>query len=78
MERSIEAQVIDSHHLRLKKAIKIAPGSTVIITIEPDDVISENREWYLLSAQNLEKAYSNEEPEYPLETIKIPNPDFRP
>ena len=74
MEHSVEAQVIDSRHLKLKKPIKIAPGSTILITIEP----AEEQEWYLLSSQSLQEAYSEDEPDYSLDRIKIPNPEYQP
>lgn len=77
MEHLVEAQLIDSRHLKLKKPIKIAPGSTVMITIEPADAAAEDQEWYLLSSRGLEEAYSEEEPDYPLDRIKIPNPDYQ-
>lgn len=79
MEHSVEAQVIDSRHLKLKKPIKIAPGSTVMITIEESaEAIAENLEWYLLSSQGLEEAYGESELDYPLDRIKIPNPEYQP
>lgn len=78
MEHSVEAQVIDSRHLKLKKPIKIAPGSTVLITIEPAEGVAEEQEWYVLSAQSLEEAYSENEPDYSLEKIKVPNPEYQP
>ncbi|MDD5466864.1 MAG: hypothetical protein PHS96_03570 [Anaerolineales bacterium] len=77
MEHSVEAQVIDSRHLKLKQPIKIAPGSTVMITIEPAKGIAEDQEWYLLSSQGLEEAYGEAEPDYSLESIKIPNPEYQ-
>jgi hypothetical protein len=46
------------------KPIKIAPGSTVLITIEPAEGVAEAQEWYLLSSQGLENAYGEDEPEY--------------
>ena len=77
MQHSVEAQVIDSRHLKLKKPIKIAPGSTVLITIEPDEGVTEEQEWYLLSSQSLEEAYGEDEPDYSLDRIKVPNPEFQ-
>jgi len=77
MEHIEEAQAIDSRHLKLKKPIKIAPGSTVMITIEPAEGVAEEQEWYLLSSQGLEEAYSENEPDYSLERIKIPNPKYQ-
>ena len=78
MEHIVEAQVIDSRHLKLKRPIKIAPGSTVLVTIEPAEGVTEDQEWYLLSSQSLEEAYSENEPDYSLERIKIPNPEYQP
>jgi len=78
MEHLVEAQVIDSRHLKLKRPIKIAPGSTVMITIEPAEGVAEDQEWYLLSSQGLEKAYGEDEPDYSLDRIKIPNPEYQP
>lgn len=78
MERLVEAQVIDSRHIKLKKPINIAPGSTVIIAIEPARSVAEEQEWYLLSSQGLAEAYGPDEPEYSLENIKDPNPDYQP
>ena len=79
MEYIVEAQVIDSHHLRLKKPIKIAPGSVVMIAIEDQDKsISDDQLWYLISARSLAEAYAESEPDYPLDSIKDPNPEYQP
>jgi hypothetical protein len=79
MEYIVEAQVINSRHLKLKKPIKIAPGSTVMLTIqEPGRSIAENQDWYLLSAQGLIEAYDDEEPDYSIDRIMIPNPEYQP
>lgn len=74
IEHFVDAQVIYSRHLKLKKPIKIVPGSKVMITIEPAEGDAEDQEWYLLSSRGLEEAYSENEPGYSLERIKIPNP----
>jgi hypothetical protein len=78
MEHPVEAQVIDSRHLKLKKPINITPGSTVMITIEATEAIAEDQEWYLLSTQGLNEAYNEEEPNYSVDMIKIPNPEYLP
>jgi hypothetical protein len=78
VEYQYKAQVIDSRHLKLMQPIKIAPGSTVLITIEHDEGVAEAQEWYLLSSQGLENAYSENEPEYSVEDIKVFNPDYQP
>jgi hypothetical protein len=78
MEHLVKAQVIDSRHLKLKKPIKIAPGSTVMITIESAEGVAEEQEQYWLSSHALEEAYSENEPDYSLERIKVPNPEYQP
>jgi hypothetical protein len=78
VDKRREAKVIDSHLLKLKTPINIAPGSNVIVTIQPAEGVSENQEWYLLSSQGLEKAFGENEPDYPLEMIKTFNPEYRP
>lgn len=75
MEHLLEAQVIDSHHLKLKRPIEIAPGSTVLITIETVGGIGDEQEWYWLSAQSLADAYGVDEPDHPVDLIKNPNFD---
>ncbi len=40
---------------------------------------AEEREiWHAAAVIALARAYAEDEPEYPLELIKEPNPDFRP
>ena len=77
MEHPVQAQVIDSRHLKLKKPIQIPPGSEVMITIEPAEAIAEDQAWYTLSAGGLQAAYGENEPDYSLDTIKTPNPEYQ-
>lgn len=76
MGQIVEAQVMDSRHLKLSKPIKIAPGSTMMITIEPAEGVAEDQEWYLLSSQGLDEAYGEAEPEPYLYRIKNVNPEY--
>jgi hypothetical protein len=78
MERYVEAQVVDSRHLKLKRPIPIAPGSTVMIAIQSAEGIAEEEEWYLLSSQAFGEVYGDNEPDYPAELIKTPNPEYQP
>jgi len=48
----------------------------VFVAIEEKN-ISKNQGWYLLSLQGLIGAYSDEEPEYTTDIVKIPNPHFK-
>ncbi len=76
--QSIEAQVIDPNHLKLMQPIQFSPGSTVRVTIEPLEGIRESQAWYQISVQGLASAYSDDEPEYSADLIRVPNPDFQP
>jgi hypothetical protein len=49
----------------------------MMITIEPAEGVAEEQEWYLLSSHGLEEAYSENEPDYSLDRIKIPNPEYQ-
>ena len=77
MEHSIEAQVIDSCHLKLTQPIQIPSGSKVMITIEPTEAVAEEQAWYTLSAQGLQAAYGENELDYSLDRIKTPNPEYQ-
>jgi len=78
MTQQLEAQVIDSEHLKLKRPIQFPPGSHVIIEIVPVEEDEERRAWYRISAQGLETAFGENEPEYSLDLIKIPNQEYQP
>jgi len=76
--KPLEAEVLDSCHLKLAKPIQIPPGSNILISIELPDGDSERASWLILSEQGLEIAYSESEPEYPTTMIKEPNPEYKP
>jgi len=74
----VQAQVIDSNHLKLMQPIQISPGSNVIIVIVLPEGVRENQAWYQISAQGLASAYGDDEPEYSADLIQVPNPGFQP
>ena len=49
-----------------------------MITIEFAEGVAEEQEQYWLSSHGLEEAYSENEPDYSLERIKVPNPEYQP
>ncbi len=74
--QTIEAQVIDDTHLRLLQPIQLPRHTRVIVAVvQPDD---EREAWLRASADWLSQAYGDDEPEYPLELVKQPNPEFAP
>jgi len=45
--------------------------------LSPDNYVEdETRQWIEFSIENLSRAYSNDEPEYTTEMIKVPNPEY--
>jgi hypothetical protein len=54
-------------------------GTQIIVTLDaPAESVkdTESAEWYALSLQGLNRAYSDDEPEYDLSQIKEFNPDY--
>jgi hypothetical protein len=73
-----EAQVIDANHLKLLQPIQMPPRSNVVVTIfSSEETANEDRFWFQLSQQGLAAAYDSDEPDYPTELIKHPNPEFQ-
>jgi hypothetical protein len=46
------------------------------VTEDEENDISEREEWFLLLNQRFNEAYGDDEPEYTLDMIKEPNPDY--
>ncbi|MFH0796415.1 MAG: hypothetical protein V2A65_05080 [Candidatus Omnitrophota bacterium] len=73
----IEAQVVDESHLKLMSPIQVPCGSKLFISITTSESDKEYKEWVEMSSQYLQSAYGPDEPDYSLERIKIPNPEFK-
>ena len=73
--QTIEAQVIDSTLLRLLQPLRLPQLTRVTIAVVPAGG-DERAAWLHASAGWLSHAYGEDEPEYPLERIKQPNPEF--
>ena len=57
----------------LDEPCDLKPNTKVIVTVIEDD---ENADWYLLGKKSLARAYSDDEPEYSLDSIKEVNPEY--
>jgi len=55
------------------KQLSIPTGSKVIISIEPMKAIAEDQAWYALPSQDLQAVCDENEPDYSLDRIKVPN-----
>jgi hypothetical protein len=65
--------------LEPSEPIDLPEGTQIIVTLNDPAEISkdaESTEWYALSLQGLNRAYSDDEPEYDLSQIKEFNPDY--
>jgi predicted DNA-binding antitoxin AbrB/MazE fold protein len=56
--------------------IDLPEGTEIIVTIDSRSENEKDEEWYALSLQGLNRAYSDDEPEYELYQIKEFNPDY--
>ena len=73
--QTLEAQVVDNTHLKLLQPIQLPKRTRVIITVmQPGD--DEREAWLQASADQLSRAYGDDEPEYSLELVKQPNSEF--
>ncbi len=56
--------------------IDLPEGTQIILTIDFRSGSEKDEEWYALSLQGLNRAYSDDEPEYELSQVKEFNPDY--
>lgn len=67
----------DGQQIRLDVAFALEPHTRLIVTVLPPTFSeSEGRAWQLLSSAGLNKAYGDDEPDYPLNLIKEENSDY--
>jgi len=67
----MEAEVIDSNHLKIFTPIDLLPGSKIRISVEaPQNICDEREAWFRLSLKNFERVYGDDEPEYSPKLIK--------
>ena len=74
--QTLEAKVIDNTHVRLLQPIPLPRLTRVMITVVSSES-DERAAWLHASAGWLSQAY-DDEPEYSLDLIKQPNPEFAP
>jgi len=66
----------DGEQIRLDEPLDLKPQTRLLVTILPDDNDEEREDWLRLSAEGLEVAYGDDEPEYTLDMLKEINPDY--
>jgi hypothetical protein len=60
----------------LDEPFSLEPDVKLLVTILPSEVDDERDNWLRLSANSLETAYGNDEPEYSLADLKEANPEY--
>ena len=65
----------DGEQIKLDSPVKLPANARLLVTVLPDE--DEDREaWLQFSLANLSKAYSDDEPDYGVESLKWVNPDY--
>jgi hypothetical protein len=73
----VKAKVVDSTHLELSEPLAVRKGLTVLVSVaEPGEKDAERQQWLAASAERLQAAYGESEPDYPASMVKESNPDF--
>ena len=67
----------DGQHIHLDEPHQLKQSDRLFVVVLQNESNDEDRsDWTKLSLQALEKAYGENEPDYPLNTIKESNPDY--
>jgi hypothetical protein len=75
----IEATVLGETHLQLSHPIQTLRGTKIFVAIGiAESVMEEHQKWVKMSVGSLESAYGPDEPDYPSDLVKMPNPEFQP
>ena len=60
----------DGNQIQLDEPFELAPNTELLITVLPTASDEENEDWAMLSLEGLARAYGDDEPEYPLDSIR--------
>ena len=66
----------DGKQILLDEPLDLEPDTQLMVTVLPKSENGEDSDWTRLSLESLERAYGDDEPEYPLDLIKEPNPEY--
>ena len=79
MSHSKKQPVLPAHfdgtQILLDEPFELKPNTKLLVTVL-EETDAETEAWQAFSLSNLEAAYSDQEPEYPLAAIKSPNPEY--
>jgi hypothetical protein len=57
---------VEGQSITLDEPFDLPVGAKVLVTILPDDLDRQRSNWYGMSKRALARAYSDDEPDYPL------------
>ena len=66
----------DGERVCLDEPYALKPGARLIVTVLPEEEGEERDAWMRLSQEGLNRAYADNEPEYPAQLLKEVNPDY--
>jgi hypothetical protein len=67
----------DGEHIRLDEPCQLESDAQLLIVILPEQADDgEHEDWERLSRRALENAYADDKPDYSLDAIKEPNPEY--
>lgn len=66
----------NGNQILLDEPFELEPNTELLITVLPKASDGEREGWSRLSLESLARAYSDDEPEYPLDLIKEANPEY--
>ncbi len=67
----------DGEQIRLDAPFDLKPDTRLLVTILPGPESDEDyADWLTASLRSLEQAYGANEPDYSMEMVKEPNPDY--
>jgi hypothetical protein len=66
--------VYDGERIKLDEPHELEPNTRLWVTVIPDELERERREWAAFSLQNLARAYGPDEPEYTDDMLIERNP----
>ncbi len=73
----LEARMIDATHLELSEPVDSPAGRKLVVSVvEADESFEERRQGLAASEAGLQGAYSDSEPDYSVDLIKEPNPEY--
>lgn len=77
MKQVILRAHFDGEQIRLDEPFELKPDTPLQVIVGGDDTLeSEREDLFLLSNQRFAEAYGDDEPEYTLDMIKEPNPNY--